>query len=367
MKWSWQLPKWPNYIYDINRLEGFERQFLTASGAFSGVFRCLDAQEQEQLEVQLLSEEAVNTSAIEGEYLNRGSLQSSIRREMGLAGDKPHSTPAEQGIAEMMLDAYRGFGHTLSHKALHNWHKMLTKGRKDLEFVGQYREHSEPMLIVSGGRHAPTVHFEAPPSNELKTKMSDFITWFNDSAPKGAHPMPALLRAGIAHLYFETIHPFEDGNGRIGRAIGVKALSQSLGQSTLIALSYIIENNKKDYYKALQTTNCSLEIDQWLEYFAQTVLKAQAHTQTHIEFLIKKAKFFDSIKQDINERQRKVLLRIFREGVDGFEGGLSAENYISISKASRATATRDLQHLVKIQALSKTGERRYTRYFLNLG
>lgn len=360
MKWSWQQPKWPTYSYNIKALEGYEKELLRNSGAFHGVLKCLGSKEQEQLKVQLLSEEAENTSAIEGEYLNRGSLQSSIRREMGLATDKRHITPAEQGIAKMMLDAYQGYEAKLSHNTLYAWHKMLTKGRKDLEYLGEYRGHPEPMLIVSAGKREPIIHFEAPPSSDLKSMMSDFIEWFN-----GSDTQPAIVRAGIAHLYFETIHPFEDGNGRIGRAIAVKTLSQCLGQATLVALSYVIENNKKDYYNALQTTNCSLEIQPWLDYFAQTVLKAQAHTQKHIEFLIEKTKFFDKFDEKLNERQRKVLLRMFREGVDGFEGGLSAENYISMTKVSRATATRDLTTLTNMGALEKRGELRYTRYYLS--
>ncbi len=366
MTWSWQLPNWPNYLYNIKALEKYEQQLLQGFGAFSAVFKCLDKEEQTQMQIQLLSEEAQNTSAIEGEYLNRGSLQSSIRREMGLAVEKQPIRPAEEGIAQMMLDAYHGFDQTLTHETLFKWHKMLTRGRRDLDFIGEYRAHPEPMLIVSGGKREPIIHFEAPPSHQLKTLMQSFVEWFNHSAPSGKHPLPAMVRAAMAHLYFETIHPFEDGNGRIGRAIAIKSLSQSLGRATLISLSYVIENNKKDYYDALKTTNHSIEIQTWLEYFANTIIKAQAHTQAHIEFLISKLKFFDRWDAQLNERQRKVLLRMFREGLDGFEGGLSAENYINITKASRATTTRDLQELVKLGALNKTGTLKHTRYYLQI-
>ncbi|HLF66352.1 MAG TPA: DUF4172 domain-containing protein, partial [Gammaproteobacteria bacterium] len=153
-------------------------------------------------------------------------------------------------------------------------------------------------------------------------------------------------------------------NGRIGRALAEKALAQCLGQPSLIALSTVIEQNKKAYYAALQTTNHSLDISSWLVYFSQTTLKAQAYTQDHIEFLIQKAKFFDKFDAQLNERQRKVLLRMFREGPQGFKGGLSAENYITITQTSRATATRDLQELLTLGALQKRGELRYSRYFL---
>jgi Fic family protein len=196
--------------------------------------------------------------------------------------------------------------------------------------------------------------------------MDAFIAWFNRTASTGATPLPALTRAGIAHLYFECIHPFEDGNGRIGRALAEKALAQGLGQPTLIALADTIERHNKAYYDALERANKGNEITDWLVYFAQVLLEAQERTQVRIEFLIEKAKLYDRLRGQLNPRQEKVLARMFREGPDGFTGGLSAENYISITQTSAATATRDLQDLVQKGGLVRTGERRYTRYSLNL-
>ncbi|HEX9663313.1 MAG TPA: Fic family protein, partial [Candidatus Binatia bacterium] len=178
--------------------------------------------------------------------------------------------------------------------------------------------------------------------------------------------LPALTRAGIAHLYFLTIHPFEDGNGRIARALSEKALSQALGQPTLIALSQTIQKNKKSYYEALHQSSRDNEITAWLGYFADTVLQAQDMTQRTIDFLIQKTKLYDRVKSQLNERQEKALARIFREGVEGFKGGLSAENYISITGAARATATRDLQGLVDKGVLSRTGALKSTRYHVNI-
>jgi Fic family protein len=175
-----------------------------------------------------------------------------------------------------------------------------------------------------------------------------------------------LLRAGIAHVHFESIHPFEDGNGRIGRAISEKALSQGLGRPTLIALAQMMERSRKAYYKALQSTNRVLDIQDWLEFFCGVVLDAQDLTQSMIDFLIEKGKFYERFSNQFNERQSKVVARMFKEGVDGFVGGLRAENYITISGAARATATRDLQALVQMGALKRTGERKYTRYYLNI-
>ena len=171
-----------------------------------------------------------------------------------------------------------------------------------------------------------------------------------------------MERAALAHLYFVYIQPFEDGNGRIARALAEKALAQNLGQPSLIALAYTIERKRNDYYAALERNNKGLEITGWMKYFANTIIEAQNNTI----FYVAKAKFYQSYTGQLNERQAKVVARMIREGPDGFKGGLSAENYISISKTSRATATRDLQELVAMSALTRTSELRHTRDFLSL-
>jgi Fic family protein len=365
MTWNWQQPDWPNFSYDKSLLDDFEKQLLLGAGFAFGAFKHLNEEDKQRLTVELISNEALKTSEIEGEYLDRDSLQSSIRRQFGLTADNRKIPPAEQGIAEMMVDVYRSFEVPLSHTMLFEWHKMLTNGRRDLTDIGRYRTHSEPMQIVSGAIHAPKIHFEAPPSSQMLPEMERFIDWFNATASGGKTPLPALLRAAIAHLYFVSIHPFEDGNGRIGRAIAEKALAQCLGQPTLIAIAYTIERNKKAYYSVLEQANKQNEITAWLIYFAETIISAQSYTATWIDFLIKKAKFYDRLCGQMNPRQQKALARIFREGPDGFVGGLSAEKYIGITGAPRATATRDLQDLVSKEALVRHGERKHTRYFLS--
>lgn len=267
----------------------------------------------------------------------------------------------------MMVNLYKTYGAPLIHETLFAWHATLLKGRRDLAEVGGYRLNDEPMQVVSGPVHESIIHFEAPPSSRVKLEMDKFIRWFKASAPEGENPIPALARAGMAHLHFVSIHPFEDGNGRIGRAIAEKALAQCLGQPTLIALAYTIERNKKDYYSALERANSNNEITGWLVCFAETILEAESRTVSRIEFLITKAKFYDRFRGAFNERQCEAIERLFREGPDGFAGGLSAEKYISITRTSRATATRDLAELVAIQALRKTGQLKGTRYHLNLG
>jgi Fic family protein len=364
MQWNWQQDDWPQFSYQKSALADLEALFLRQSGVFLGAMKHVGAEDKDTLTVDLMSTEALKTSEIEGEILNRDSLQSSIRRNFGLDDKNPKIPPAEQGIAEMMVDLYKTFKQPLSHEQLFAWHGMLMKGRRDLHTPGAYRTHDDPMQVVSGPVHKPRVHFEAPPSKAVRGEMTQFIKWLNDTAPDGKNPLPALARAGIAHLHYVCIHPFEDGNGRIGRAIAEKVLSQCLGQPTLIALSHAIQEHKNAYYDSLEKNNKGNEITGWLVYFAKTILEAQAYTQKLIDFLIAKSRLYEKLRGGMNERQQKVIARLFREGPTGFKGGLSAEKYIGIAKTSRATATRDLQDLVEMGALAKTGERKYTRYWL---
>ena len=220
------------------------------------------------------------------------------------------------------------------------------------------------MQVVSGPLHSPRIHFEAPPAAALPAMMAEFVDWFNGSGPAGGDPLPALTRAGLAHLYFESIHPFEDGNGRIGRAISEKAMAQCLGEPTLVALAATILRRRKAYYRALAAASRGIEITPWLASFAQIAIEAQRRTTAQVEFLIDKTKLLDSLRGRLNARQEKALLRILREGPDGFTGGLSAGNYMTITGTTPATARRDLVDLVSKGALARTGERRYTRYHL---
>ncbi len=366
MRWNWQQKNWPNFSYDKEKLDVLEAKFLLQSGLFFGAYKHIKDDDRQLLTIDLISDEALQTSEIEGEYLNRDSLQSSIRRQFGLATESRRVPPAEQGIAEMMVGLYQHFAEPLTDEALFAWHRMLSTGRRDLTDIGRYRTHSDPMQVISGPIHKPNIHFEAPPSNCMAHEMKQFIKWFNATAPDGKTPLPTLTRASMAHLYFVSIHPFEDGNGRIGRAISEKAMAQNIGQPTLIALSRTIQDNKKAYYDMLEQSNKQNEITEWLTYFAKTVLHAQKNTEKHVEFLIEKTKLFDRLRGQLNRRQEKAILRMFREGPNGFIGGLSAENYISITNTSRATVTRDLQDLVEKAAIYRTGELKGTRYWLNI-
>jgi len=366
MKWNWQQPDWPRFSWSPSRLAKAEEQFLLGAGVVFGAVHHLDSESRERLTVEVMSEEAVTSSEIEGEVLNRDSVQSSIRRELGLSADARRASPAEQGMAEMMVDIHRRSEAPLAEATLFSWHDMLMKGRRDLRDVGRYRTHAEAMQVVSGKVHDPRVHFEAPPSSQVPAEMTAFLDWFDRTAPSGSQPLPALTRAGTAHLYFESIHPFEDGNGRIGRAVSEKALAQSLGRPTLTALAATILTRRRSYYEMLEASNKRNDVSDWLAWFAGIALEAQQRTQAQIEFLIDKAKLLDRLRGELNERQEKVLLRVLAEGAEGFAGGLSAGNYVSIAKASPATARRDLADLVDKGALRRTGERRHTRYHLTI-
>lgn len=365
MDWIWKNADWPHYCYDKNVLERYESAFLHKAGMLHGALKHIADGDKQTLTIQIISDEALKTSEIEGKILDRESVQSSIQRHFGLKPARKNIPPAEHGISEMMVDLYTSCETPLDHETLFRWHMMLTEGRRDLSDIGRYRTGDDPMQIVSNRLHETHVHYEAPASKTVKREMDAFLKWFNASEHKKFSG--ALARAGIAHLHFESIHPFEDGNGRIGRAICEKSLSQNLGRPSLIALAQTIENDKKSYYAALQrNSRGEMDVTDWLLYFSQTLLSAQDRTQRTVDFLIAKIKFFERLSAKLNARQEKVVTRMFKEGIDGFKGGLSAENYIKITGAPRATATRDLHALVEMGALTRRGERRYTRYQLNI-
>lgn len=333
-------------------------------GQFLGTVKHLASDDHDWIIVEAISSEAVTTSEIEGEILNRDSVQSSVRRCLRFATDHRRVSPAEQGVSEMMVDLYRGHAKALDEFTLFSWHTMVMRGRADLRDIGHYRTHAEPMQVVSGPIYDPVIHFEAPPSRQVAREMRRFIAWFNETSPTGRRPLPMLTRAGIAHLFFESIHPFEDGNGRIGRAVAEKVLAQGMGKPTLTALAATLLAHRKAYYGALEAANKTNEISDWLAWFAGVGLEAQQRTLNHVEFVLDKSRLLDRYRDRLNSRQLGVLLRVLREGPDGFKGGLSAGNYATIAKTSPATATRDLAEMVECGALTRTGERRYARYHL---
>jgi len=196
----------------------------------------------------------MKTSAIEGEILDRRSVQSSLRRHLGLEPDSYPNKPREQGVAEMMVDVYSTYAEPLAHGTLFRWHEMLLAFDKRLEAIGSYRQQEDAMQIVSGRFDRPVVHFEAPPSAQVPEEMDRYVDWFSRTEPGAEERLPALTRAGLSHLYFESIHPFEDGNSRLSRALAEKSLAQSIGRPSLIALAFTLEQKRKDYYDQLRAT-----------------------------------------------------------------------------------------------------------------
>lgn len=365
--YNWQQPDWPIFRFDTLHLEKNSLQFAQKIGKSTGQFEMLPVETRQAVLVDVMVNEAIKTSAIEAEFISRQDVISSIKRNLGFSSDThPVNDKRSEGMAKLLVLIRNTFDQPLSENMLFHWHSLLMQGTHGIE-IGKWRTHAEPMQVVSGAMGKEKIHFEAPPSANVSAEMERFVDWFNATAPNqpGAIVNP-LVRAAIAHLYFESIHPFEDGNGRIGRIIAEKALSQNIGQPVLLSLSRTIESNKKAYYEALQKGQRSNDISDWLVYFSDVLLAAQDDFLATIEFVLQKARFFDTHKANLNGRQRKVIARMFEEGIDGFEGGMNARKYVGISKASKATATRDLQDLVDKQILIPVGGGRSSRYQLTL-
>ena len=363
MEWNWQRDDWPIFTWDAARLADAERQFLLGGGVLLGAAQHLGQDQQDDVRVEVMSGEALTTSEIEGETLDRVSLQSSIRRRLGLSADSRRAEAREQGVAEMMVDVLQTFQPALTAQTLCSWQAMVTNGRRDLLDIGQYRTHAEPMQIVSARADKYIVYFEAPPSARVPLEMDRFLQWFNATEKT----LPALTRAGMAHLYFESIHPFEDGNGRVGRAVAQKALAQGVGQPLILALSSVLLARRREYYDALaRTTGGTNDLSEWLAWFAGVGLEAQRRTLSLVEFLIAKARELDRLRGQLNPRQEKAVLRMFEAGPSGFEGGMTAKKYVAITSASVATATRDLADLSERGALVPEGTFRDRRYHLSL-
>jgi len=271
-------------------------------------------------------------------------------------------------LGELMIDVRKTFKEPLSKEKLFAWHQMLLGQSKKIE-VGKWRTNEDLMQVISGAIGREKVHYEAPPSSAVTLEMERFIQWFNDTSPGGKYEMKkAPVRAAVAHLYFETLHPFEDGNGRIGRAIAEKALSQTINRPAVLSLSRAIEANKKRYYESLGKVQQSNEITPWIDYFVETICLAQTEAETQIDFILKKTRFFDRFRDQLNDRQLIVIKRMLEEGPGGFKGGMNARKYIGIANTSKASATRDMQQLLELAVFVLAGKAggRSTSYRVNL-
>jgi Fic family protein len=363
MQYNWELPTWPAFIFSTEEIEYQLYEFAQETGEVNALLKSLPNNIRQETLLEMIVSEAIKTSEIEGEFLSRKDVMSSVKNNLGLnktfdiIKDKRAS-----GIADLMVDVRSTFSNILSEEVLWHWHKLLFISNKHIG-VGSWRKSAEAMQVISGSLGKEEVHFEAPPSHRVETEMNAFITWFNDTKPNGSKEIKdPVIRAAIAHLYFESIHPFEDGNGRIGRAIAEKAISQTLGRPVMLSLSKTIERDRTAYYQALKLAQSANEISEWLKYFVNIALQAQLDAKQMIDFTLRKIKVFDLFKDELNERQKKVLQKMYSYGLDGFEGGMTAKKYISITKTSKATATRDLQELESLGILTAFGGGRSIHY-----
>ncbi|TYL46727.1 Fic family protein [Marinomonas sp. IMCC 4694] len=376
MKYSWQHPDWPNFTLDETLCRDALYQYALEAGRLSGGMSQLENTLQYDAYIDLMVSEAINTSEIEGERLDREDVRSSIKNFLGLSNPPTRiADPRAEGMAALMVDVRNSFAGELTKATLFHWHQLVLPQPENSLLprnlkVGQWRDSAEPMHIVSGPIGYEKVHYEAPPAYQVDTEINRFLNWFNRSNPLKAQRDIVLagpVRSAIAHFWFETIHPFDDGNGRVGRAIAEMALAQDLNRPPLLSLSTIIEKDKNAYYDGLnKASQFNLDINDWVTWFVDSVLLAQQEAAQKIDFVLKKAKFWEKHQHtELNERQKKVLSKLFNAGSDGFEGGLSAKKYISITSSSKATATRDLSDLVEKECLYRLeGGGRNARYGL---
>ena len=367
MRYNWQQPDWPEFRYDLAGLTEDLLAFADQAGRVDGLLAGLSDELSGEAIVDIMISEAIRTSAIEGELLDREDVMSSIRNRLGFNRmPQPVRNRLADGTGQLVVAVRDGFRDSLTPETLFAWACMLLEGSTSLR-LGCWRSGSDPMQVVSGRIDRPTIHFEAPPSERVPAEMERFIMWFNQSAPGKAHAIPhAPVRSAIAHLYFESVHPFEDGNGRLGRALAEKALSQGIGRPIVMSLSRCIDHNRRAYYDALECAQRGNEITPWIHWFVSTVLDAQRDADEQIHFLVRKSRFLRHLETAMNDRQAKVLRRMLEAGPAGFTGGINARKYVSLTGVSKATATRDLQQLTQLGALTPIGAGRSARYELCL-
>ena len=370
MRWIWQQSDWPNFRYDKRALEERELQFRLNSERLAGSFDALPVASKEDATIDLMISEAIKTSAVEGEDLDRESVRSSLLSLItsDTLPDNPDQKAA--GAASLLVDVRKNWRSPLKGELLGKWQSMAVPEQRYTSILrGAYRNDPSPMQIVSGPHGREKVHYEAPAASQVPDEMAKLIEWYNQTSPfSGDNTIPGIARAGIAHLWFEVIHPFDDGNGRVGRAVADHALSQSLGYSTTACLATAIEADKKSYYLQLEkASRGSMDVNVWLDYFADTIIKAQEIAREEVDFLLAKARFYEAYGNQLNERQTRMVSRVFAEGRKGFEGGITTRKYEAITKCPNRTASRDLSELVaKGIVIPLPGGGRTTRYELTI-
>lgn len=355
----WQGLKWPDLTWSAERLALQLGRTRLCQGKLLSKIAALGLALGEEARVEVLTEEAIKTAAIEGEQFDRPSVRSSVARRLGLpTAGLPSPDRRADGLVEVLLDATVHFDRPLTVERIKSWHAALfPAGYSGLHRirVGRWRG-PEPMRVVSGPIGKETIHFEAPPSDGVEKEVRHFLAWWR----KSLRDVEGFIRAGIAHFRFVTIHPFEDGNGRIARAITDMALAQDENlDKRFYSLSMQIMAERNDYYDVLEKTQRGDgDITEWLLWFLGAAERAIHSSETLISRVLAKAEFWREHHQtSMSERQRKVVTRLLDAGPGGFEGGLTTRKYVSMTGVSRATAYREISDLEEKRILRPLGGR----------
>jgi Fic family protein len=364
----WQQPGWPSLRYDATKVAAVVALALRAQGVLEGKLAAIGFEQRQEIAAETWTQEALSTAAIEGERLDLEAVRSSIARRLGVPDAKAANIPRHvDGLLDVMEDAVSQAEKPLTHERLHAWQAALFptgfSGMSRIR-VGGYREHAEPMQIVSGPIGREAVHYEAPSSAAVPAEMETFLTWLDGSSePNG------LVKAALAHLWFETIHPFEDGNGRVGRAIVDLVLARSAGEpGRVLRISQRLLARRGDYYEQLERAqHGSLDVTPWVGWFTEQVHAAFDMAASVVDLSLTKAMFWNEHRaKDLSPRQRKAVNALLDAGPGGFEGGMSTRKYENLTGAARATASRDLIELAAMGLLAQVGAGRGTRYYLQI-
>ncbi|MCU0289522.1 MAG: Fic family protein [Acidobacteria bacterium] len=348
MHYIWQYDNWPNFTWQYERLLEALGKTRFTQGKLLCKIQGLGFSLSLETQAAVLTEEAIKTASIEGQELNRDSVRSSVARHLGLSTvGLPIPDRHADGLVEMLLDAAVNYNKPLTAERLQGWQAALfPTGYSGLHRIrtGEWRG-PQPMQVISGPIGKEKIHFEAPPADRIEKEMEKFFAWWTESMGK----IEGLLRAGIAHFYFITIHPFEDGNGRIARALTDMALAQD-EKSTIrfYSLANRIMTEREKYYDILeQTQKGNGDITAWLLWFLGCLERAIEYSETLVNTVLIKANSWQKYADvEFSRNQRKVINRLLDAGPSGFEGGLTTRKYVSMTKVSRATAYREISDLV---------------------
>ncbi len=367
-RYIWQNKNSQNLEYVHKSVMDLLSKARLLQGNLLGKMSALELRLEVEAQAEIMVEEAVRTAEIEGKKLDRNAVRSSVASRLGLP--EGVGLPKERnadGLVEVLFDAVRNNSKALTIKRLNGWQAALfPTGYSGLHKIrtGSLRGNA-PMQVVSGPMGREKVHFEAPPEEKMKKEMNLFIEWWNSSYGK----MDGILRAAEAHFRFVTIHPYEDGNGRIARALTDMALAQDEKLNLrFYSLSSQIMKQRNAYYTVLEKVqNCNLDTTEWFKWFLETFIKSIEDSQNIVSHVLKKAEFWKKHAQaQINERQKKVIQKMIEAGPEGFEGGLTTRKYAGMTKTSRATAFREMNDLLEKDVIRYIGGKgRSVRYDLN--